>query len=142
MVDTPQPVGETLREIAARYGRDYETVRALAKRAGWPDPVGKRGGAYTYDPAAVDPIATAAYRRPTTELRPRRLYTAREIATATGISAGTIRADRTKKRADGTPRWPAPDDTDGPAHRWYGKTITAELKKRRTYSRAQRTTPQ
>ncbi|MEV7871490.1 hypothetical protein AB0P17_36570 [Streptomyces sp. NPDC088124] len=134
MVDTPPPPGETLREIAARYGRSYETLRTLAKRPGWPTPNGRKGGAYTYDPADVDPIATAAYRRPAA-LAPRRLYTAREIATATGISAGTIRADRTKTRADGTPRWPAPDDTTGPAHRWYGRTVTAELERRHAYRR-------
>ncbi|MFJ1581572.1 hypothetical protein [Streptomyces sp. NPDC088182] len=135
MVDTPPAAGETLREIAARYGRDYETVRALAKQPGWPKHIGKRGRAYVYDPAEVDPIASAAYERPAVGLSPNRLYTAREIEAATGITAATIRADQTKVRADGTPRWPAPDDTTLPAHRWYGRTVLAELKNRRAYRR-------
>ncbi|MFJ2178907.1 hypothetical protein ACIOHE_39190 [Streptomyces sp. NPDC087851] len=142
MVDTPPPAGETLREIAARYGRTYETVRALTKRPGWPAPIGKKGGAHTYDPADVDPIATAAYRR-AAPLEPDRLYTARQIAAITSISEGTIRADRAKLRTDGTPRWPAPDGTTRTgANLWYGRTVTAELKKRHSYRRAQRTTPQ
>ncbi|MEV6425708.1 hypothetical protein [Streptomyces sp. NPDC051662] len=135
MVDTPPAAGETLREIAARYDRDYETVRALAKRPGWPEHIGKRGRAYVYDPAEVDPIASEAYQRPAPNLEPNRLYTAREIEAATGISAATIRADQTKVRASGTPRWPAPDDTTQHAHRWYGRTVAAELKNRRAYRR-------
>ncbi|MEV4974433.1 hypothetical protein [Streptomyces scopuliridis] len=136
MVNTPPAAGETLREIAARYDRDYETVRALAKRPGWPKPIGKQGRAYTYDPAEVDPIASAAYERPAVNLKPTRLYTAREIEAATGITTATIRADQTKVRADGTPRWPAADDTTQPAHRWYGRTVLSELRNRRAYRRS------
>ncbi|MCX4538348.1 hypothetical protein [Streptomyces sp. NBC_01669] len=49
----------------------------------------------------------------------------------THISAATIRADVSKGR------WPAPDDTNGPANRWYGSnTITAALTGRCGYRRA------
>ncbi|WP_405676892.1 hypothetical protein OG292_19820 [Streptomyces sp. NBC_01511] len=137
MVDTPTPAGETLREIAARHGRAYDTLRTVwSRHPAWPDPLpGKRGRSYVYDPAAVDQVIKDHFARDPVELEPRRLYTARQIAEATGISAGTIRADQAKTRASGTRRWPAPDDTTGPAHRWYGKTVTAAVKKRRSYER-------
>ncbi|MGW7085032.1 hypothetical protein ACWGH2_16290 [Streptomyces sp. NPDC054871] len=127
MVD-PAPERETLAETAARHGRAYNTLRnQWSRHEDWPDPVGKRGRSYVYDPAAVDQVIAKHFVRPAAELEPHRLYTAREIETLTGITAGTIRADRTKKR------WPAPDDTSGRAHRWYGKTVTTAVNARRSY---------
>lgn len=127
---------ETLREIAARYDRAYSTVRnEWATHAAWPAPADKVGRAYVYDTSAVDAVIAKHFTRPAVELEPRRMYTAKEIAELTGISAATIRADRTKLRADGTPRWPAPDDTAGPAHRWSGTTVTKALKGRRAYGK-------
>ncbi|MYV56525.1 hypothetical protein [Streptomyces sp. SID3212] len=137
MVATPSARDETLAEIAVRHGRDYETVRGQwARQAVWPPATGKRGKWKLYDSATVDAVIARHFVRDTGSLEPRRLYTAKEIEAATGISAGTIRTDRTKLRADGTPRWPAPDDTSEKAHRWYGDTITTELKKRRKYKRS------
>ncbi|WP_046495055.1 hypothetical protein [Streptomyces odonnellii] len=136
MVDTPEPRRETLREIAARHGRAYDTLRTQwSRHPAWPPPIDKRGRFYLYDSAAVDKVIADHFQRPATKLKNRQLYTAREIEAATGISAATIRADQSKKRADGTPRWPAPDNTDGPANRWYGRTVIAALKKRRSYGR-------
>ncbi|MFB6950193.1 hypothetical protein ACFCXP_11235 [Streptomyces niveus] len=134
MVKSPAPEGETLREIAARHGRAYDTLRTVwSRHPDWPDPLGRRGRSYVYDPAAVDKVIADHFARDTVELEPRRLYTARQIAQLTGISANTIRADQAKTRADGTPRWPAPDDTSGPANRWYGKTIKNTVATRRSY---------
>ncbi|MFF2522252.1 hypothetical protein [Streptomyces liangshanensis] len=136
MVATPRPEDETLAEIAARHGRAYETVRGQwARQDVWPNPTGKRGRWLVYDTATVDAVIARHFARDVAELEPRRLYTANEIAAATGISAATIRADRIKLRADGTPRWPAADDTSERAHRWYGATVTAELKKRHRNAR-------
>ncbi|MFC8676703.1 helix-turn-helix transcriptional regulator [Streptomyces griseorubiginosus] len=125
----PAPKGETLREIANRHGRAYNTLRnQWARHPDWPDPLPeKRGRSLLYDPADVDRVIAQHFARSTTELEPRRLYTAKEIEQATGIKTTTIRADRS------TGRWPAPDDTSSRAHRWYGATITTTLKNRRSY---------
>jgi hypothetical protein len=143
MVDTPAPEGETLREIATRHGRSYDTLRTTwSRHPAWPDPLpDKRGRSYLYDPAAVDQVIAEHFaRKPTAQrLKPGRLYTAREIAAVGGPSAATIRADQAKTRKDGTPRWPSPDGTvatgSGPASAWYGRTVTAELAKRGAYGR-------
>ncbi|MFE9296580.1 hypothetical protein [Streptomyces niveus] len=128
MVDSPTPKGETLREIAARHGRAYDTLRTVwSRHPSWPAPLGRRGRSYIYDPAAVDQVVAEHFERAAVELEARRLYTARQIQDATGISAATIRADQSKGR------WPAPDDTSGPANRWYGKTVTNTVAKRRNY---------
>ncbi|MFG3174920.1 hypothetical protein ACGFZC_07555 [[Kitasatospora] papulosa] len=130
MVANPPADGETLREIATRYGRAYNTLSAQwSRHEAWPAPTGKRGRAYVYNPAEVDAVVQEHFVRENTALQPRRLYTAREIADLAGISAATIRADLSKGR------WPAPDDTEGPANRWTGKTVTATLKGRRGYQR-------
>lgn len=128
MVD-PAPKGETLAEIAARHGRAYNTLRnQWARHEAWPDPLPeKRGRSYVYDPAAVDQVIAEHFVRPAAELEPRRLYTAREIEDATGITAATIRADQSKGR------WPAPDDTSERANRWLGSTITKAVADRRGY---------
>ncbi|MEU2180093.1 hypothetical protein [Streptomyces thermolilacinus] len=133
MIDTT-PQGETLREIADRVGRAYNTLRAQwSRHPDWPAPLGRRGRSYVYDTDAVNEFIAEHIQRDTAPLEPHRLYTAREIAELTGISTATIRADRTKRRADGTPRWPTPDDTSETAHRWYGQTILTELERRRAY---------
>lgn len=130
MVANPPTDGETLREIATRYGRAYNTLSAQwSRHEAWPAPVGRRGHAYVYNSAEVDAVVQEHFVREDTALQPRRLYTAREIAELAGISAATIRADVSKGR------WPAPDDTEGPANRWTGATITAALKGRRGYQR-------
>ncbi|GAA3048268.1 helix-turn-helix transcriptional regulator [Streptomyces glomeratus] len=129
MVDTPQ--GETYREIAARHGRTYTTVRnQWTRHPGWPKPIGKRGKFLLFDPIAVDQVVAEHLERPTAALEPRRLYTAREIEALTGITAATIRSDRSRGR------WPEPDDTSGRAHRWYGATVTQTLAGRRAYHKA------
>ncbi|MFI5973532.1 helix-turn-helix transcriptional regulator [Streptomyces sp. NPDC051452] len=134
MVDTPP--GETYAEIAARHGRAETTVRnQWARHPEWPKPLSrKRGKFLLFDPAAVDRFVAAHVDRPAAELEPRRLYSAREIENLTGITAATIRADRSKGR------WPAPDDESSRAHRWYGATITKALVGRRAYRKSDETT--
>ncbi|MFJ1858756.1 hypothetical protein ACIOHA_15775 [Streptomyces anulatus] len=130
MVATPPAEGETLREIADRYGRSHATIANVwSQHPDWPAHVGKRGRAYVYDPAKVDKVVEEHFMRPL-PFEPRRLYTARQIAELTGITAGTIRADVSKGR------WPAPDDTEGPANRWRGATVTAALAGRQVYRRS------
>ncbi|MFF9310103.1 helix-turn-helix transcriptional regulator [Streptomyces sp. NPDC014748] len=130
MVDTPP--GETYAEIAARHGRAETTVRnQWARMADWPKPLPeKRGRRVQFAPADVDAFVAAHIRRQSAELESRRLYTAREIEALTGITAATIRAERSKGR------WPAPDDTSGRAYRWYGTTIKETLAPRRGYRRS------
>ncbi|MFD7016105.1 hypothetical protein [Streptomyces sp. NPDC059928] len=133
MVDAA-PEYETLREIAARHGRAYDTLRNhWSRHPNWPAAIDKRGRSLLYESAAVDEVIARHFARTVVELEPGRLYTAREIETLTGVTTATIRADRTKLRVDGTPRWPAPDDTSGRAHRWYGRTVAGELKRRHAY---------
>ncbi|MGV4984533.1 helix-turn-helix transcriptional regulator [Streptomyces sp. NRAIS4] len=128
MVDTPP--GETYDEIAARHSRAKLTIRnQWARHPDWPEPIGKRGKLLLFDPAAVDQFVTDHIERSPTVLEDRRLYTAREIEQLTGITAATIRADRSKGR------WPGPDDTSTRAHRWYGATVTEALAARRGYHR-------
>ena len=131
MVDTPP--GETYAEIAARHGRAEPTIRnQWARHPEWPAPLpDKRGRFLVFDPADVDRFVAAHVDRQAAELDPRKLYTAREIEDLTGITAATIRADRTKGR------WPAPDDPSGRAHRWKGTTITKALADRRAYRKTQ-----
>jgi hypothetical protein len=131
MVEPPTE-GETLREIAARHGRAYNTLRnQWSRHPAWPDPLPeKRGRSYVYDPAAVDRVIAEHFERQAVELEPRRLYTAREIETLTGVTAATIRADQSRDR------WPAPDDTSGGVNRWTGATATQALEGRRGYRRS------
>ncbi|MEU3520309.1 hypothetical protein ABZ770_34430 [Streptomyces sp. NPDC006654] len=116
-------------EIAARHGRAEPTIRnQWARHPEWPAPLpSQRGKFLLFDPAAVGRFVAANVDRQAADLEPRRLYTAREIETLTGITAATIRADRSKGR------WPAADDTTGRAHRWYGATVTGVLAGRRPY---------
>ena len=128
----PPVEGETLREIAARHGRAYNTLRnQWSLHPDWPDPLPeKRVRSYVYDPAAVDRVIAKHFGRQAAGLEPRRLYTAREIEALTGVTAATIRADVTRGR------WPAPDDTSERAHRWSGETVTTALTARRGYRRS------
>ncbi|MGP4085476.1 helix-turn-helix transcriptional regulator [Streptomyces sp. KR55] len=129
MVGTP--IGETYAEIAARHGRAEATVRnRWARHPEWPAPIGKRGKQLLFDPAAVDQVIHEHIERPPATLEPRRLYTAKEIEALTGVTAATIRAERSKGH------WPPADDTSSRAHRWYGATITTALAGRRAYRRA------
>jgi hypothetical protein len=130
MVDRPP---ETAADIAARTGRPLSTVKNTWRRhPDWPKPLPeKRGRWVQYDPDAVDQFIRDHIERQAVELEPRRLYTAPELeAAGIGITAGTIRADLTRRR------WPEPDDTEGGTNRWYGATVTAALQSRRGYRRA------
>jgi len=134
MVDS-QPQGETLREIAARYGRAYNTLRAQwCRHPAWPPPIGKRGRFNLFDPAAVDRVVAEHFDRQAVALEPRRLYTAQQLEDAgIGVKAGTIRADLTRGR------WPEPDDTEHGVNRWTGKTVMTAMTGRRGYRRNPRT---
>lgn len=125
------PKPETLREIAARHGRAYNTLRnQWSRHPAWPDHVGRRGQAYVYDPQEVDEVIAEHFEREGAKLEPSRLYTAQQLeAAGIGIKAGTIRADLTRRR------WPEPDDTEGGVNRWYGRTATQALEGRRGYRR-------
>ncbi|MGW1796895.1 helix-turn-helix transcriptional regulator [Streptomyces sp. NPDC001984] len=128
MVDSP--TGETYAEIAARHGRAETTIRnQWARHPAWPGPVGKRGRHLLFDAAAVDRFVADHVDRQAPALEPRRLYTAREIEDLTGITAATIRAERSKGH------WPPADDDSSRAHRWYGATVTQALEGRRGYRR-------
>ncbi|MFF7610731.1 helix-turn-helix transcriptional regulator [Streptomyces lavendulae] len=137
MVATPR-AGETLREIAGRYGREYQTLRTeWSRHPSWPEPIGRGPhGAHLYDSAAVDAMVAAHFTREAVTLEPSRLYTAKEIEAATGIKPATIRADVNKGR------WPAPDDTTSRANRWLGTTVTEAVAKRRGYRASGTTTPE
>lgn len=128
MVATPS-AGETLREIASRYGREYETLRRdWSRHPAWPEPIGTGPhGAHLYDPAAVDAVIAKHFAREAVALEPTRLYSLKEIEAVTGIKPATVRADVNKGR------WPAPDDTSTRANRWLGATVTEAVAKRRAY---------
>ncbi|WP_282795169.1 hypothetical protein [Streptomyces sp. CC224B] len=118
----------TAPEIAEKYGVSIHTVtKSWAQHPAWPDAIGKRGRYKAYSPWHIETFVYNHVARPAVALEPRRLYTAREIADAAGISAGTIRADRTRGR------WPEPDDVEGGVNRWYGETATMALASRRGY---------
>ncbi|MFJ2303779.1 MULTISPECIES: hypothetical protein [unclassified Streptomyces] len=138
MVDrtaTPEPrrEPETLDEAAARTGRPVTTLRhTYSRHPAWPAPLPERRGRHTlYDPAAIDAFLRDHVDRAVPQLEPTRLYTARQLeAAGVGITAGTIRADRTRGR------WPAPDSADGGTNRWTGATATKALANRRGYRKA------
>ena len=127
----PRPA-ETVEEVAARIGRPLSTVKNTWRRhPAWPTPLPeKRGRWVLYDPDAIDQFIRDHIDRPAAALEPQRLYTARELEAADiGVTAGTIRADRTRGR------WPAPDDTEDGVNRWYGSTARTTLAGRRAYRR-------
>ncbi|MER8233486.1 hypothetical protein [Streptomyces sp. NPDC094049] len=128
-----EPEGETLSEIAARYGRAETTVRnQWTTHPDWPDPLGRGGGQgrpNVYDSTEVDAVVAEHFLRPVVELEASRLYSAAEIEAATGISAGTIRADVSKGR------FPQADDKRGAAKVWRGATVTEALAGRHGYRR-------
>lgn len=127
----PERTPETVADIAERTGRPLTTVKnTWTRHPAWPAPVSKRGRWNTYDPQDIDDWLRDHIERQAVTLEPTRLYTARELeAAGIGITAGTIRADRTRGR------WPEPDDTDGGVNRWYGATATEALGGRRGYRR-------
>ncbi|MEU1275314.1 hypothetical protein [Streptomyces sp. NPDC005799] len=129
----PRRPPETIEEIAARIGRPLTTVKTTWRRhPDWPAPLPERRGRWVqYDPDAVDAFIREQIDRQAVTLEPRRLYTAPELeAAGIGITAGTIRADLTRRR------WPEPDATDGGTNRWYGATAAKALEGRRGYRRA------
>lgn len=126
----PPNTAETFQEIADRTNRPVSTVRnTWSRHPEWPAPLEQKRGRWNqYDRAAVDAFIRNHIDRDTVDLEPERLYTARELeAAGIGITAGTIRADRTRGR------WPAPDDTQDGINRWRGDTATEALKGRRGY---------
>lgn len=130
MVERPDTL--TVPEIAAAYDRSPHTITKLwARHPEWPASTGRRGQHKTYDADAVAAFVREHIERPPVALEPARLYTAKEIEQLTGITAATIRADRSKGR------WPAPDDTQGRAHAWKGSTVTQALAGRRSYRKTQ-----
>jgi hypothetical protein len=123
--DAPTP-GETITEIAARYGRVRSTVSIKwSLSPGWPTPVGQRWRAYLYDPADVDEWVrthiNTPWAAPAVDWIPEGLYGVRDIASKLGVRPGTIRS----RLYSG--RWPRPDDTSGQTHLWFGSTIKAAL---------------
>lgn len=126
-----QPTGETLPEIAARHGRALNTLKTVwTRHPDWPAPIGKHGRYNVYDPTAVDAVITEHFARPQVELEPDRLYTARELGEALGISHLTINADVKRGRI------PPADDTTQRAHRWYGRTVMTAVNARHRSGKA------
>lgn len=119
-------------EIAERYGRSEHTVtKQWMRRKDWPPAVGKRGRYKEYDAAAVAAWVRENVER-TVQLEPTRLYTAQQLeAAGIGITAGTIRADRSRGR------WPSPDDTEHGVSRWLGATAERAMTGRRAYRRSE-----
>ncbi|MGM9444468.1 hypothetical protein ACTAF0_30100 [Streptomyces murinus] len=97
MVDTPP--GETYAEIAAATAalRPPSATSGPATRSG-PSRCPRSGRFLVFDPAAVDRLVTEHVDRQAADLEPVRLYSAREIEQLTGITAATIRADRSRGR--------------------------------------------
>ncbi|MEU5111694.1 hypothetical protein AB0G64_09360 [Streptomyces longwoodensis] len=128
MVDRPTL---THPEIAETYGVSLHTVtKTWAQNPAWPAPVGKRGRRNAYAPDDVAAFHRKHVQRPGPHLEPQRLYTARELeAAGVGITATTIRADRSRGR------WPEPDDTSDGVNRWRGSTAAQALEGRRSYRR-------
>ncbi|MFF8034901.1 hypothetical protein [Streptomyces sp. NPDC016626] len=126
---------ETVAEIAQRIGRPLTTVsKTWTRHPEWPAPLEQRRGRWRlYNPDDVDQfVRDHIHRQAAVDLDPARLYTARELeAAGIGITAGTIRADRTRNR------WPAPDDTAGGVNRWTGTTAAQALASRRHYRKHQ-----
>jgi uncharacterized protein YjcR len=122
--------GLTAAEIAEQYDRSLSTVRNVwARHEAWPAPCGKRGRALEYDPAAVAQFVREHIDRPV-ELDPDRLYTVQEIAAATDLRPGTIRADRSRGR------WVEPDEERDGTALWYGRTVLELLASRPGRGRA------
>ncbi|QHC31992.1 hypothetical protein [Streptomyces sp. HF10] len=97
MVDTSP--GETYAEIAAATAALTTVRNQWARHPQWPEPLPeKRGRCLVFDPAAVNRFVTEHLDRQAADLEPVRLYTAREIEQLTGITAATIRADRSRGR--------------------------------------------
>ena len=129
MVGQPA-AGETVAEIAERYGVDITTVRnKWTPHPDWPASVGKRGRWPVYDPAEVDRWHTTRSARQSPTLQPERLYTAAEIEAATGITAATIRSAQSRGF------WPQPAGKSGRANAWTGAAINEVLQTRRAYHR-------
>ncbi|MFY3807847.1 hypothetical protein, partial [Escherichia coli] len=75
--------GETLREIAERHGRAYDTVRnQWSRHPEWPQSIGKRGRSKQYARSAVDDWVRNHITRAAVELEPERLYTAQQLEEA------------------------------------------------------------
>ncbi|MBC9730690.1 hypothetical protein [Streptomyces sp. TRM68367] len=129
MVDAPRLISP---EIAETYGVSLSTVtKTWMQHPEWPGSTGKRGRFKEYDAAAVDKFVQDHAARPTVDLEPERLYTAQELEEADiGVTAGTIRADRSRDR------WPEPDNTAHGVNRWRGSTVTQTMSKRRSYRRS------
>lgn len=127
-------VGVIAPEIAEKYDRSLHAVtKDWTRRPGWPPTIGKRGRYKEYDAQAVDTFVRDHVLRRAVELDVGRLYTAAELeAAGAGITAGTIRADRSRGR------WPEPDDRTHGVDRWRGDTAARALASRRGYHRAER----
>lgn len=82
---------------------------------------------------AVDPVIAEHFARTDAGVESRRLYAACELeAAGVGVTAGTIRGDRTRDRG------PDPDDTEGGVNRWYGATAAKALKSLRATDAARK----
>jgi uncharacterized protein YjcR len=118
--------GTTLPEIAERYKRSRETVRAWTRRPGWPAPLGRRGRFYEYDAAAVDAVVRAEIlgEAPATT-DPGRLLTDAEVAERAGVELRTL----TGYIARG--QWIEPDDVTDGVRRWRQDSVDRKLATRK-----------
>lgn len=129
MVEHPAE-GQTVADIATRYGVDITTVRnTWCRHPDWPAPTGKHGRWFLYDPAAVDTWHRTRNARPPAGLLPDRQYTTAQIEQATGFTAANVRAELSKGR------WPTPEGMAGRANTWSGATVEKAIAARRAYNR-------
>ena len=119
--------GETVPEIALRYGRSEKTIEHWQQNYGWPAPFGKRGRLYVYDPGEVDAAVRAILGLGDTEADPDELLDVKAAAAEAGLAYGTVRAYISQGK------WPAPDDEQW--RRWKRSTVRAEMARRKPDSR-------
>jgi Homeodomain-like domain len=119
--------GETVREIAERYGRPERTVEQWIQAYPWPAPLGRRGRQYVYGSPEADAAVRAILALGDPGADPGELLDARQAAQEAGLAYGTVRAYISK----GT--WPEPDDKE--RRRWKRSTVRAFMASRRPHVR-------
>jgi transposase len=120
--------GETVPEIAERYGRSERTIEHWQQNYGWPAPVGKRGRMLAYDQGEVDAAVRAILALGDQDADPDELLDTKAAAAEAGLSYGTVRAYISRGE------WPAPDDETW-GRRWKRSTVRAEMARRKPDAR-------
>lgn len=122
---TDDPFGETIAEIAVRYGRARATVsKTWSQQDDWPAPIGRRRNAHIYDPVAVDAwLARRVHGPVKVHWIPDHLYSLRDMADKTRLPYTTLRSRLQVGLL------PPADDTSRRPHRWFGATIASAMER-------------